>query len=108
MSNPDGPVVVNAGASLAPLAAAARYAVVIAGAIPILMTLAGEGGVDAIVEYFKGEHGSAFIAAIGSLATLGYGLYKTYKTKKTLLAAATAAPNDKFVVRQKANFSKGA
>lgn len=101
MADSNDPVVVNESALPAPIAAALRYLVVIAGAIPILIQLIGAKDVVAIVAYFQSDAGATLLAAIGSLVTLAYGLFKTYKTKKTLVAAADAAPNDQFVVNKK-------
>ena len=101
MADSNDPVVVKESALPAPIAAAMRYLVVIAGAIPILIQLIGAKDVAAIVAYFQSEAGVTLIASITSLATLAYGLFKTYQTKKTLVAAADAAPNDQFIVAKK-------
>lgn len=100
MADKNDPVIVGESLLPAPIAAALRYLIVIAGAIPILIQLVGARDVAAIVDYFRGEEGIALIAAATSLATLVYGLIKTYKTKKTLVAAAKAAPNAEFMVKK--------
>jgi hypothetical protein len=71
------------------LYAALRYVIVIGGAIPLLMKLLGERDVVAILAYFRSEDGTALVTAIGALAAVAIGLFKTFRRGK--LAADVAS-----------------
>lgn len=90
------PVVVSANAGLIDtLTALGRYAVVIMGAIPLLLQLLGDRDVLGLVNYFRGEDGSSLIAAVVAVATLLYGLLKTRKRGAQIatVAASDRVPN---------------
>lgn len=72
------PIVVSENAGLIDtLTALGRYLVVIAGAVPILISLFGARDLIGVVNYFRTEDGTALAAAICAVATMLYGLWKT-------------------------------
>ena len=72
------PMKVSANAGLIDtLTAAGRYAVAIATALPILLTVLGTRDVLSWIEYFRSTDGSQLIAAVVGLGTILYGLWKT-------------------------------
>ena len=101
MAEENQPVEVSENVLPAPLAAALRYLIVISGALPILLTIFGTRDIVAAIAYFQSAPGQQFVAAVISLFTLVYGLFRTYRTKKTLVAAAKAAPNSQFITVKK-------
>jgi hypothetical protein len=78
---------------LNPLAAAFRYLLVIIGSVPLLLKMLGEGQFAAIVAYFQSADGTALVAAIGALITLGIGLYRTFKYGDKLVEIAADSAN---------------
>lgn len=81
------------------LAAAFRYLLVIAGAVPLLLKLLGDGNFLAIVAYFRSADGTALVAAVGALVTLAIGLYRTFKYGSTLTDAASDTANKNVVLK---------
>lgn len=79
------------------LAAAVRYLLIIAGAVPLLLNLLGSGNFVAIVTYFQSDEGAGLVAAVGALVTLGIGLFRTFKHGNKLVEVA-ADPQNKNVV----------
>ncbi len=89
MAQNEGPVEISESTLPAPVAAAVRYALSFLIAFLVERDILPAGSVEGII-------------ALGVMAaTVGYGIFKSYSTKKTLVAAATAAPNDQFVVVKK-------
>jgi hypothetical protein len=81
------------------LAAAFRYIVVIAGSVPLLLSMLGDGNFAAIVAYFQSADGSALVAAVTALVTLGIGLYRTFKYGATLADVAEDPANKNVVLK---------
>lgn len=83
------PIQVSANASIIDtLTAAGRLALVVIGAVPILLKLLGAHDFLALVAYFRSTDGATLIAAVSGLAAIGYGLYKSHKRGNQLATAA--------------------
>lgn len=85
----DKPVLVSSNQSLIDTATAAgRLILVILSTAPAAALLIKKHDLIALYDYFHTEQGTALIAAITGLVSLGYGLYKSFKRGKQVAAVA--------------------
>lgn len=90
------PIVVSENAGVIDtLTALGRYIVVIIGSFGTLLALLKTRDIAAILDWVRGADGAAFIAAITTIVTMLYGLYKTRKRGAQIatVAADPAVPN---------------
>jgi hypothetical protein len=85
-SNPDTPIVVGGTVLPTALAAALRYLITMIGTFAI-----AKGWV-------KSENIDGILTVGLTLATVGYGLWKTYSNRSKLITTAEAAPNSVAIV----------
>jgi hypothetical protein len=91
----DKPVLVSSNQSLIDtLTAGGRLLLVVLSTAPAAALLIRKGDLIALYDYFHTEQGTALLAAIAGLISIGYGLYKSYVRGKqlTVVASSTKVP----------------
>lgn len=77
------------------LFAAGRILIYVLGSIPVLMTFIGTRDLIGFIAFWQSQEGLKLGAAIGSLITIGWGLWKTWRRGRQLakLGASRKVPD---------------
>jgi hypothetical protein len=72
-----------------------RYLTVIVLAIPAILGFLENRDIFGLIEWVRSNDGATVIAALGALATAGYGIFKTFfrGAQMATVAASTRVPN---------------